>query len=292
VDDVEKGSDGMSRWMAGKAAALGALAATLGSGVALADMPKRWEFGMQPSASEQMEWMHWFHDVLLMPIITLVTLFVLALLVYVSVKFSKKNNPVPSKTTHNTLIEVLWTVVPVVILVIIAIPSFKGLYYLDKTEKAEMTLKAIGKQWFWTYEYPDFDNFTFDANMVPENELKPGQPRLLEADNEVVLPIDTNIRLLMTAADVIHAWKVPSFGVLKDAVPGRINESWVKINRTGTFYGQCSEICGNGHAFMPIKVRAVTKEEFAIWVADARKKFARADEPEGQTRLADASSAR
>jgi len=282
----------MSRSKAGMtAAALTALAVLSGAGPVLADQPARWEIGLQPPASPSAEWMHGFHDLLLVPIISVITLFVLALLVYVCIKFSAKNHPVPSKTTHNTMIEVLWTVIPVIILVIIAIPSFKGLYFLDKTEQAEMTLKAIGHQWYWSYEYPDNGNFTFDANLVPEADLKPGQPRLLETDNEVVLPVDTNIRLLMTATDVIHSWTIPSFGVKKDAVPGRINETWVRITRPGTFYGQCSEICGTGHGYMPIKVRAVSKDEFAQWLQEAQKKFARVDGEPAPQRVADASAA-
>jgi cytochrome c oxidase subunit 2 len=205
-------------------AALAVLISGLAAGAALAadsgtpGLPAPWLLGMQPAVSPVAVEMHNFHD-LLMWVITLITLFVLALLIYVMVRFRASANPVPSKTSHNTLVEVLWTVVPILILIVIAVPSFKLLYYSDKTAKPELTIKAIGKQWYWSYEYPDNGNFTFDATIIPENEIKPGQHRLLETDNVVVVPVDTNIRLLITAADVIHAWAMPAFGVKKDAVP-------------------------------------------------------------------------
>src|SRR5262249_35002847 len=170
------------------------------------------------------------------------------------IRFREKASPVPSRTTHNTLVEVVWTVVPVLILVVIAIPSLRILYYSDRVEKADMTIKAIGHQWYWSYEYPDQGSLTFDALLIPDKELKPGQLRLLETDKRVVLPVDTNISVLVTADDVIHSWAVPSFGVKRDAVPGRINETWIRIEREGTYYGQCSELCGKDHGFMPITV--------------------------------------
>jgi cytochrome c oxidase subunit 2 len=184
---------------------------------------------------------------------------------------------VPSRTTHHTLVEVVWTVVPVLILVVIAIPSLRILYYSDHVETADMTLKAIGHQWYWSYEYPDHGNFTFDALRKPDEELASGEPRLLATDLNVVLPVDTTIRLLITADDVLHAWAVPSFGVKRDAVPGRINETWVRIEREGVYYGQCSELCGRDHAFMPIAVEAVSKEKFQQWVSEAQSKFAKVD---------------
>lgn len=248
-------------------------------------LPAPWKLGMQPAVSPVAAEMHNFHDLLLW-IITLISVFVLALLVYVIVRFRASANPVPSKTSHNTLIEVAWTVVPILILIVIAVPSFKLLYYGDKTKQAELTIKAIGKQWYWSYEYPDNGNFTFDATLVQEADLKPGQHRLLETDNPVVVPVDTNIRLLVTAADVIHAWAMPAFGVKKDAVPGRTNETWFRAEREGTYYGQCSEICGAYHGYMPIKVQVVSKEAYAKWADEAKQKFATVDGP--SPRLADA----
>ncbi len=255
-----------------------ALMAVMLAGPAAAQQPRDWQLGLQDAASPQMERVTDFHNLLLV-VITAITLLVMALLVYVMVRFNERRNPEPAKTTHNTMVEVLWTVVPVIILVAIAIPSFKLLYYLDRTDEAEMTLKAIGRQWYWSYEYPDSGNFTFDANMVQDGDLAPEQPRLLATDNVVVLPVDTNIRLLITASDVLHSWAMPSMGIKLDAVPGRVNETWVRIDREGTYYGQCSELCGVGHAYMPIEVRAVSKEAYATWVAEAQQRFARVDQP-------------
>jgi cytochrome c oxidase subunit 2 len=248
------------------------------SGPLLAAQPQPWQMGFQPAVSPTMERIQSFHDLLLV-IITLISVFVLGLLVYVVWRFSEKRNPTPSKTTHNTLIEVIWTVVPVIILVIIAVPSFKLIYYADQIEDADMTLKAIGRQWYWSYEYPDHGNFTFDSYMVAEGDLEAGQPRLLQTDTAVVLPVDTRIRLLVTASDVLHAFAMPSMGLKLDAVPGRVNETWVQINEEGTYYGQCSEICGTGHAYMPIMIKAVSKEAFAEWVEQAKAEYARVDEP-------------
>ncbi|HSR71187.1 MAG TPA: cytochrome c oxidase subunit II [Kiloniellales bacterium] len=269
-------------------------AATAISGPAWAQGgPRDWQLNLMPAASPSMERISEFHDLLLV-IITLISLFVLGLLLYVMFRFSEKRNPTPSRTTHNTLLEVLWTTIPVIILVVIAVPSFRLLYYTDRVEDAEMTLKAIGHQWYWSYEYPDNGNFTFDSLIVPDEELEPGQPRLLTADTPVVLPVDTKIRLLITAADVLHSFALPAFGIKLDAVPGRTNETWVEITREGTYYGQCSEICGTGHAYMPIMVKAVSKEAFADWVAEAQQRFARVDgsarpeSPDAPERLAQA----
>lgn len=222
--------------------------------------------GLQEHATPMKEKMEHFHNVLLMPIITGTTVFVLALLIYVVIRFNAKTNPKPSKTTHNTMLEVVWTLVPVLILIVVVVPSMKMLYYVDKAKNPEMTLKVTGNQWYWGYEYPDHGGIAITANMVAEKDLKPGQPRLLATDNPVVLPIDTDIQILTTAADVLHSWAMPSFGVKMDAVPGRINETWVRIEKEGIFYGQCSEICGVNHAFMPIEVHAVSKQAFADWV--------------------------
>lgn len=235
---------------------------------AMADgIPQPWQLNFQPAASPVMDQIEHFHNILLV-VITIITLFVLALLTYVCIRFRAKANPVPSKTTHNTLIEIIWTAIPVLILVLICIPSIRLLYYSDKAQKPDMTLKVIGYQWYWGYVYPDQGDLAFESYLVKDADLKPDQKhlRLLEVDKEVVLPVDTNIRILVTAADVIHAWAVPALGVKKDAVPGRINETWTRIEKPGIYYGQCSELCGQGHGFMPIKVRAVSKEEFAAWV--------------------------
>ena len=277
--------------MAMRLVALGIVAFLAGAAApgALASEPLPWQMGFQPAASPTMASIESFHT-LLMWVITLITIFVLGLLVYVMVRFNETANPTPSQTTHNTMVEVLWTVIPIVILVAIAVPSFKLLYFTDKTANAEMTLKIVGHQWYWSYEYPDQGELKFDSNMIADKDLKPGQRRLLEVDNRVVLPVGTNIRLQMTGADVIHAWRIPAFGVMKDTVPGRLTETWVRIDREGVYYGQCSELCGINHAFMPIAVEAVGKEKFAAWVVDARKKFASAPAPETAPQVAEEKS--
>jgi cytochrome c oxidase subunit 2 len=245
-----------------------------GSNAAMADYPKSWGLNLQQSAGLLSDQIHDFHNLLLV-IITAIVLFVLGLLIYVVVKFNAKNNPVPSTTTHNTLLEVVWTVIPVIILIVIAVPSFKVLFSQGRIPDADMTLKITGYQWYWGYEYPDHGGINFTANMIPDKEIdaSKGQKRLLETDNEVVLPIDSVIRIQVTAADVIHAWTIPAFGVKKDAVPGRLNEAWFKVSKPGIYYGQCSEICGTNHAYMPIRVRAVTKDEFKVWTEQAKVKF-------------------
>ncbi len=240
-----------------------------------AAQPRPWQMGFQPAASPVMREITDFHNLLLV-IAVLICLVVLGLMFYVVVRFNEKANPTPSKTTHNTIIEVLWTALPVLILVIIAVPSFKLLYFMDRTQNPEMTIKATGHQWYWSYDYPDHGNISFDANIVPDEELKAGQLRLLETDNRVVLPVDTDIRVLLTSDDVIHNWAVPSLGLKLDTVPGRISETWVRIEREGTFYGQCSELCGINHAYMPIAIEAVSKTAFAEWVKMAQRKFASA----------------
>jgi cytochrome c oxidase subunit 2 len=242
---------------------------------ARAAQPEPWQLGFQPAATDMMARITSFNDFLLI-LMTAITVFVLGLMVYVMVRFNAKANPVPSKTSHNTMIEVVWTVIPILILLVIAVPSFR-LLYDQATPEADMTIKATGYQWYWGYEYPDHGDIAFDALMLEEDELQPGQPRLLSTDNAVVVPVDTTVRVLVTAADVIHNWAMPSFGVKMDAYPGRLNETWFRANKTGTYYGQCSELCGIRHSFMPIMVKVVEKEEFAAWVEQAKVEFASYD---------------
>jgi cytochrome c oxidase subunit 2 len=237
-------------------------------GLALAAQPKPWEITLQDAATPVMENIISFHNLLLW-IITIITLFVLALLVIVVIKFNAKSNPVPSKTAHNTLIEVAWTLIPVLILVAIAVPSFRLLFQQLDIPKADLTVKVTGKQWYWSYAYPDNGKFEFDSLMAADK-----QPRLLGVDNEMVVPVNKVIRVQTTGADVIHAFAVPSFGIKIDSIPGRLNETWFKATKTGMYYGQCSELCGKDHAFMPIAVRVVNDQEFASWVEAAKKKFA------------------
>ena len=253
--------------------ALGVVDTLMAAADAEAAEPKPWQFGFQPSATEVMDRLSAFHDLLLI-IITLIAAFVLGLLVYVMWRFNNQRNPLPSRTSHNTVIEMLWTVVPVLILISIAIPSFKLMYYMDRVPNPEMTIKVTGHQWYWSYEYPDQGGLAFDSNIIPEDQLKAGQKRLLDVDNPLVVPADTIIRVTVTGTDVIHSWFIPSFGVQEYAIVGRLNESWMKIDRSGTYYGQCSELCGRDHAFMPINVRVVSEQAFATWLADAKKKYA------------------
>jgi cytochrome c oxidase subunit 2 len=264
----------MSLWLfLGPFCALIGLA--VGSGEAGAAQPEPWQLGFQPAASPVMAQLDSLHDLLLW-IITLVSIFVLALLVYACLRFRASRSASPSRRTHHTLLEIAWTALPVLILVVIAIPSFKLLYFMDRVQEPEMTIKAVGHQWYWSYEYPDDGEFTFDAYLVADEDLQEGQPRLLATDNAVVLPVETDIRVLITATDVLHSWAVPAFGVKTDAVPGRVNETWVRIDEPGMYYGQCSELCGDFHGFMPIMVRAVSKEEFEAWTQQAQEQFARA----------------
>ncbi len=239
---------------------------------ALAQAPQPWQLGFQEAATPVMERIDGFHDLLLV-IITVIMLLVTALLVYVVVRFNEKANPVPSKTTHHTVLEVAWTVVPVLILVVIAIPSFRLLYYMDKTTTPGMTLKVVGSQWYWSYVYPDHGKIAFDSLIIPDDQLKPGQLRLLEVDNRVMVPVDTDIRVLLTSNSVLHSWAVPAFGVKIDTVPGRMSETWMRVTKPGIYYGQCSELCGINHGFMPIAVQAVSKADFAKWVTRAKVKF-------------------
>ena len=257
----------------------------LGMGAALAatGQPEPWQLGLQKGVTPVMDNIIWFHDFLLYLIVA-ITLFVLALLVIVAVKFNARSNPVPSRTTHNTTIEVIWTVVPVLILVMIAVPSFRLLFHQLNIPKADVTVKATGKQWFWSYSYPD-SKFEFDSLMLQDKDRKPGQPRLLAVDNEMVVPVNKVVRVLTIGADVIHSFAVPSFGIKIDAIPGRINETWFKAEREGMYYGQCSELCGKDHAFMPIAIRVVNDRDYTAWLEQAKKKYA-ADDSVRPTALA------
>ena len=263
-------------------AAIIAFAAT--SLPAFAFEPKPGDIGFQIAASPNMERLEDFHNNLLMYVITAIVIFVFALLVWVCLRYNAKANPVPSKTTHNVLIEVIWTVVPVLILIVIAVPSYKLLFYLDRTAEPDMTIKATGSQWYWTYTYPDHNDLEIEARMIPEKELDQYIPdgkgrRLLETYNPIVVPIEKNIQIITTATDVIHAWTIPAFGAKKDAVPGRTNETWFRVTTPGIYYGQCSEICGVDHASMPISAYAVTQEEYDAWISCVSGDQAAADYP-------------
>jgi cytochrome c oxidase subunit 2 len=246
-----------------------ATAAALLSGVSMAlagmGQPSPWQMGLQDSATPIMSDIAWFHNILLW-IIAGISVFVLALLLIIIVRFNARANPTPTRTTHNTVLEVLWTILPVIILACIAVPSFRLLFVELDVPKPDLTIKATGKQWFWTYDYPDNNNLEINSVMVPEQDLKPGQPRLLTVDNEMVVPVNKVVHVIVTGADVIHSFNVPSFGIRIDAVPGRINETWFKATTEGMFYGQCSELCGKDHSFMPIAVRVVSDADFAAWL--------------------------
>jgi cytochrome c oxidase subunit 2 len=262
---------------------LTAVAATVvalfaGAGAAFAGLgqPTPWELGLQDAATPVMADITSFHTFVLW-IVTAITIFVLALLLICIFRFNARANPTPSRTTHNTPIEVAWTIVPVIILVLIAIPSFRLLFTELDVPTPDLTVKATGKQWYWSYAYPDNGNFEFDSLIVAEKDLKPGDLRLLTVDNELVVPVNKVVHVLVTGADVIHSFAVPSFGIKIDAVPGRINDTWFKATMTGVFHGQCSELCGKDHSFMPITVRVVDDKDFTAWIAQAKQKFAGAD---------------
>ena len=235
---------------------------------------ENWQLSFQEPATDLMSDIISFHSYILMPIITGISLLVLGLLLYIMFRFNSKRNVVASTTTHNTVIEILWTVIPVILLIIIAIPSFRLLYVSETIPKADLTIKAIGNQWYWTYEYPDYDDIVFDANMLLENELSDPKLRLLETDTQIVVPVNKVVKLQITSADVLHAWTIPAFGVKMDAVPGRLNETWFKANKEGIYYGQCSELCGPKHAFMPINVKVVSENEFNDWLDFAKEEYA------------------
>ncbi|HHZ67636.1 MAG TPA: cytochrome c oxidase subunit II [Alphaproteobacteria bacterium] len=240
--------------------------------------PAEWQLGFQRAVTPVMESINTLHNYVLI-LITLISLFILALLIFVAVRFNAKSNPNPSQVTHNTVIEVLWTAVPILILVVMAIPSFKLLYLQDTfPEHVDLNIKATAYQWFWTYEYPD-EGFEFDAFKLEAEEAEEvGEPYLLAVDTKVVVPVGKVVRVQVTSADVIHAWAVPALGVKMDAYPGRLNELWFQVNEPGVYYGQCSELCGQGHAFMPIAVEAMLEAEYEVWLNEAREEYARIGE--------------
>jgi cytochrome c oxidase subunit 2 len=241
--------------------------------------PEPWQLNLQPAATGLHQQNIDFHNLLLV-IITAITLFVMALMLWVIVRYNRKANPTPSTTSHNTLLEIVWTLVPVLILVFIAIPSYKLLYAHDRTPPVDLTVKAIGNQWYWTYEYPDQEGLAFDSIMLTDEEAAAqGKPRTLATDTHVVVPVGKVVRVLVTASDVIHAWTIPAFGVKVDAIPGRTNEVWFKADREGLYYGQCSELCGIKHAFMPIVVEVVSEERFAQWLEEAKEQYGSVSAP-------------
>ena len=246
---------------------------TLFSFPILANTPYDWQLGFQEPASPVMRSVLELHDFVLI-MMTAITIFVLLLIIYVVIRFRKSANPTPSKRTHNALIEILWTGIPVIILIAMAIPSFKLLYQQDVIPEADMTVKVIGHQWYWEYQYPEQDDISFESYMIPDDELEEGDIRLLTVDNKLVLPINKNIHVLVTAGDVLHSFAMPSLGVKKDAVPGRLNETWMNIEKTGIYRGQCSELCGTGHGYMPIVIEAVSQKDFLAWVIETKTKLA------------------
>jgi cytochrome c oxidase subunit II len=255
--------------------------AALPGGAALAQAvgaPKPWEIGMQAAYGPLKAQEIWLHDLVLV-IITLITLFVTGLLAWVIYRYNATRNPVPTRTSHNTVIEILWTVIPVLILVVIAIPSFRLVYYLDRTPDPELTIKVTGHQWYWEYTYPDKNNIDFSSYIIPDDQLKAGQLRLLTVDNELVVPVGKNIRVLTTSGDVIHSFFIPALGVQRYAIPGRTIETWFRADKAGVFYGECNQICGTNHSRMPIVVRAVSPEDFATWLDQAKTKFSDAAPP-------------
>ena len=249
----------------------------LGSGAAVAQTPvaapRAWEMGMQPAFGPIKQQIIDLHDLVLV-IITVITLFVGGLLGWVMYRYSAHRNPVPNRTAHHTVLEIAWTVIPVLILVVMAIPSFRLIYYEDRTHTPDLTIKVTGHQWYWEYAYPDKGNIDFSSYIVPDDQLKPGQLRLLTVDNDLVVPVNKNIRILVTSGDVIHSFFIPALGVQRYAIPGRTIETWMRADKPGIIYGECNQICGTNHSRMPITVRAVSDQEFEAWLAQAKTKFA------------------
>ncbi|MEN9498985.1 MAG: cytochrome c oxidase subunit [Pseudomonadota bacterium] len=268
---------GLGRRLAGVAAGvMGLVLAVPALAQGLVGAPAPWGMGLQPSGGPIKDAIGSFNS-LVFGIITVITIFVLVLLAYCVWRFSASRNPNPSTTSHHTGLEIAWTVIPVLILVVIAIPSFRLIYYQDRAQEADLTINVQGRQWYWNYTYADQGNFTFDSYPVQTADLKPGQLRNLEVDNPLVIPVGANVRVMTIGYDVIHSFFVPALGVQKYTIPGRTMETWLRADRPGVYYGQCNQICGTNHWFMPIAVRAVPREEYNAWLADARKRFAQAD---------------
>lgn len=239
----------------------------------LASHPVPWQVHFQEPATEIMAELIKLHDFIMLFMIGIVFV-VLALLIYVCVTFNKRSNPTPAKFSHNAPAEIIWTIIPVIILVIIAIPSFELLKKEEQEPEADMTIKVVGYQWYWHYNYVDHGGFEFDSYLIKDKDLKPGQKRLLEVDNRVVIPQGKTVRFLITAGDVLHSFTIPSMGFKKDAVPGKTNQVYAKVDKSGVYYGQCSELCGVDHGFMPIAIEVVPEEQFTKWIEDAKEKYA------------------
>lgn len=254
-------------------AALMGVAGLLLASPAWAQVPRNWETGFQPAYSPVQYGIEGLHTMVIW-LMTAITVFVLCLLLFVIWRYHHSRNPVPSRVSHHTGLEVAWTLLPVLILVLIAIPSFRLVYYEDRTSDADLTIKVIGRQWAWEYNYVDNGGFSFISNMIPDEDLKPGDIRRLSVDNRLVLPAGKNIRILTTSNDVIHSFFIPSLGVQRYAIPGRTIETWVRVEKPGVYYGECNQICGTNHSAMPIAVEAVSPENFAKWVEEAKVKYA------------------
>jgi cytochrome c oxidase subunit 2 len=257
---------------------------TASASVALAQAPEPWELGLQHAAGPLQQRIIDLHTLVLV-IITLVTLLVAVLLLVAVARFHTKRHPVPNATSHNTVLEIAWTVLPVLILMIIVIPSFRLIYYEDRTHDPDLTVKVTGHQWYWEYTYPDNNKIDFNSTLIPDDQLKPGQLRLLEVDNQLVVPVGKNIRVLTTSGDVIHSFFIPSVGIQRYAIPGRVIETWMRIDQPGVYYGQCNQICGTNHSRMPISVRALPEQEFQAWLTEAKTKFSDATPASEQPRL-------
>lgn len=263
-----------------KSVLLGALAAVplLDMPEAWAQAPRPWEIGLQPGFSpvkSQMISLNYLVTGLMTAIVALVAILIL----WVAFRYNARRHPIPSQTSHNTIIEILWTVIPVLILIVIAVPSFRLVYYEDRTRDADLTIKVTAHQWYWEYSYPDNGNIDFNSYVVPEDQLKPGQLRLLEVDNPLVVPAGKNVRILTTGTDVIHSFFIPSLGVQRYAIPGRTIETWVRVTQPGTYYGECNQICGTNHSQMPIKVVAIPADQFNNWLTQAKSKFSQSTPP-------------
>ena len=260
-----------NKWLLGVLALLLAMPAAMAQ--PMVGAPVEWGMGLQASGGAVKDWIHWMNEIMF-DIIVAITIFVAALLGWVMWRYNAKRNPVPSTTSHHTGLEIAWTVIPVLILIGIAIPSFRLVYYQDRTQEADLTIQVTGRQWFWQYAFPDHGGFQFDSRPIPDNEIRPGQLRNLSVDEPLVLPVGANVRVLNSGVDVIHSFFVPALGVQRYNIPGRTIETWFRTDREGVFYGQCNQICGVNHWFMPIEIRVVPRAEFDQWVAAARTRFA------------------